>query len=193
MTPASRKGWGNSVVVGVVTQNQDPDGLGRVRVKYPALGDQTEGWWARVATPSAGKNRGLLMLPVVGEEVVIAFEHDDVRKPYVLGSVWNGQGKPEDLVQTDGSFGLRSDKAIAMHSAQDLVLEVGGDLKITTNGARTEKADGDGRLEAGRALTVKGGTDVTIEGSGTVTIKGANIKLQANASVSISAPQISLG
>jgi uncharacterized protein involved in type VI secretion and phage assembly len=193
MTPAGRRGWGNSLVVGVVTQNQDPEKLGRVRVKYPALGDQTEGWWARVATPSAGRNRGLLMLPVVGEEVVIAFEHDDVRKPYVLGSVWNGDGKPEDLLKTDGSFGLRSDKSVAVRSQDDLVLEVGGDLKITTSGGRTEKADGDGALEAGRALTLKGGTDVTIEGTGTVTIKAANIKLQANASVSVSAPQISLG
>ena len=38
-----------------VTQNEDPDGLGRVRVKYPALGDDTEGWWARIACPGAAR------------------------------------------------------------------------------------------------------------------------------------------
>lgn len=193
MTPAAKKGWGNSVVVGVVTQNDDPAGLGRVRVKYPALGDQMEGWWARVATPSAGKNRGLLMLPVVGEEVVIAFEHDDVRHPYVLGSVWNGQGKPEEMAKPDGSFALRSDKGIAMRAGADMVVEVGGDLKITTTGSRTEKADGDAGLEAGRSLTLKAGTELVIESNATVTIRAPNIKLQATAALSLSAPQISLG
>ena len=88
-----------------MTQNEDPDGLGRVRVKYPALGDDTEGWWARIAAPSAGKDRGLLMMPVVGDEVLVAFEHDDVHRPYVIGALWNGKDMPGDLVQSDGSFG----------------------------------------------------------------------------------------
>ena len=71
MTPKGKRGWGNSVVIGTVTNNNDPDKLGRVRVKYPALGDDTEGWWARVAAPNAGSARGLLMMPQVGDEVVI--------------------------------------------------------------------------------------------------------------------------
>ena len=58
MTPAAPRSWGNSLVIGVVSQNDDPEDLGRVRVTYPALGDDTEGWWARVvsrrpATPGA--------------------------------------------------------------------------------------------------------------------------------------------
>ena len=81
MTPKGKRGWGNSVVIGIVTNNNDPDKLGRVRVKYPALGDDTEGWWARIAAPRRGRRRGLLMMPQVGDEVVIGFEHDDVHQP----------------------------------------------------------------------------------------------------------------
>ena len=95
-----------------MTQNDDPDELGRVRVKYPALGDETEGWWARVAAPGAGKDRGLLMMPLVGDEVLVGFEHGDARRPFVLGSLWNGEDKPGELVQTDGSFALRSAETI---------------------------------------------------------------------------------
>ena len=114
MTPKSKRGWGNSVVLGTVTNNQDPEKLGRVRVKYPALGDDAESPWARIASPNAGSARGLLMMPQVGDEVVIGFEHDDVHQPYVLGSLWNGQATPgDDLAVLDGSFSLQSDQKIA--------------------------------------------------------------------------------
>ncbi len=63
MTPAPAREWGSSLVVGTVTQNDDPDGLGRIRVKHPDLGDSIEGWWARMATLNAGGDRGVLMLP----------------------------------------------------------------------------------------------------------------------------------
>ena len=66
-----------------------------MRVKYPSLSTPRVGVGA-VATPSAGKDRGLLMLPQVDEEVVIGFEHGDARRPIVLGSLFNGQDKPGD-------------------------------------------------------------------------------------------------
>ena len=121
-------------MVGVVTNNQDPDDMGRVRVQYPALGPDAEGAWARVLTPSAGNARGLLMLPVVGEEVLIGFEHDDTTRPYVLGSLFNGVDKPgDDLLQDyDGSFALRSDHKVDVASAEDMTLH--GAQNITING-----------------------------------------------------------
>jgi uncharacterized protein involved in type VI secretion and phage assembly len=194
VTPSSRKTWGNSVVVGIVTQNEDPEGLGRVRVKYPALGDGTEGWWARVATPSAGKDRGLMMLPVVGEEVVIAFEHDDVRHPYVLGSVWNGDGKPgHHLVKSDGSFGLRSDKAIAMRAGGDMVLETSGDLKITSSKALDEKIEDDITIESGKRVVIKAGSEVVIEAGTELSLKaGTNMNLEATGQLSLKAALIGM-
>ena len=61
--------WSATLVVGVVTNNNDPEQMGRVRVKYPSLSDTEESAWARIATPSAGNARGLLMLPQANEEV----------------------------------------------------------------------------------------------------------------------------
>lgn len=80
----------NGVVPAIVTQNEDPDNLHRVRVKYPWLSDDEESWWARVATPDAGPERGMTFLPEINDEVLVAFEHGDMGRPYVVGRVWNG-------------------------------------------------------------------------------------------------------
>lgn len=211
-TPAKRKSWGNSVVVGKVTQNQDPDKRGRVRVTYPALSGDNEGWWARVVAPSAGKDRGLMMLPQVGDEVLIAFEHDDVHFPYVIGSLWNGKGTPGDLAQHDGSFVLQSDKfmhvkskdSISIKSDKDLSIEIGGaitekskqDIKIETSGGSIdEKASKDFTVETSSGeVKIKGGTSVTIESGGNLEIKANGmLKIQATGTVQISGAQIMLG
>ena len=60
--------FGAQLVIGLVTNNDDPDNMGRVRVQYPALGPDAEGAWARIASVSGGNARGLMMQPVVGEE-----------------------------------------------------------------------------------------------------------------------------
>jgi phage protein D len=191
-TPAARRGWGNSVVIGVVTQNDDPDKLGRVRVRYPALGDGSEGWWARVATPAAGKDRGLLMMPVVGDEVVIGFEHDDVRKPYVIGSLWNSKDTPGDLVQTDGSFGLQSDKKVAITAKDQITITGSKDLTIKTDGKVVSTATGDVSVE-GQKVTIKGQSSITIEAQADLTIKAASLSLKASGAVQVSGASIMLG
>ena len=82
------------VVVGVVTNNQDPEELGRVKVKFPWLSDADESDWARIATPMAGNEKGIYFLPEVDDEVLVVFEHGDLRFPYIIGALWNGQAPP---------------------------------------------------------------------------------------------------
>ena len=72
--------FGDQLVIGIVTNNKDPENLGRVKVKFPALDDQLESEWLRIATPSAGKERGLLMMPQANEEVIVGFENGDTRR-----------------------------------------------------------------------------------------------------------------
>jgi uncharacterized protein involved in type VI secretion and phage assembly len=79
------------VVVALVTNNNDPEGLGRVKVQFPWLSEVQESHWARIASLMAGKDRGTYFLPEVDDEVLVAFEHGDLRFPYILGMLWNGQ------------------------------------------------------------------------------------------------------
>jgi phage protein D/phage baseplate assembly protein gpV len=187
--------FGSQLVLGLVTNNSDPENLGRVRVKYPALSQDAEGAWARVVTPSAGNQRGLLMLPVVGEEVLIGFEHDDTTRPYVLGSLFNGADIPgDDLLQhEDGSFAVLSDHKIVATSQED--------MKLTSNGALTIDVANDAAITGGQSVTIKGrsvsvtaDSDLTVEGTTSVTIKCGASQIQVSPSgVTVSGPMISLG
>jgi phage protein D len=192
---SSVSGFGSQLVLGVVTNNNDPYGMGRVRVKYPALGDDVEGAWARVASVSAGNARGLMMLPVVGEEVLVGFEHEDTTRPYVLGSLFNGVDVPgDDLVEgQDGSFAVLSDHKIVATSKED--------FKLTSGGALTMDVTGDVTLTGSQGVSVKGqqislkaDSDISIEGTASVTIKCGGSQIQVSSSgVTISGPMISLG
>jgi len=77
------------VVGGIVTDLDDPLGLGRVKVALPWLSPSYESTWAPVTQLTAGKNTGALFLPEAGDQVLVAFEFGDLRRPYVLGSVVN--------------------------------------------------------------------------------------------------------
>ncbi len=95
------------VVIGTVTNNQDRDNLGRVKVTFPWLNDNDEGYWARLATPMAGGDRGIYFLPEVHDEVLVIFEHGDVRFPYIIGSLWNGRDRPPVINDGEGKNNIR--------------------------------------------------------------------------------------
>lgn len=84
------------VTIGIVTNNKDEDGLGRIKVKFPLLSDTDESYWARVLSPMAGKERGLYCLPEIEDEVLVAFENGMIDRPYILGGLWNGVDKPPE-------------------------------------------------------------------------------------------------
>ena len=82
------------VVVGIVRNLLDPMGLGRVQVVFPWLDSEDEGPWARVAVPMAGMAHGFYFIPDIDDEVLVAFEHGDLKAPYIIGSLWNGMAPP---------------------------------------------------------------------------------------------------
>ena len=177
------------VFVGVVTNNQDPEGLGRVKVAFPWLDDQAESHWARLVTPMAGAGRGLFFLPEVGDEVLVAFEHGDFNHPYVLGALWNGKDKPPPGAdQAVNHSGKVVQRIIRSPSGHTLILNdeaQGGGVTIEDkNGNRIAldaqhnhvhlKAKGNLTLEAGGKIVLKGRQGVEIHAEqGKVDIQGA--------------------
>ena len=187
--------FGAQLVLGLVTNNDDPEHMGRVRVRYPALGDEVEGAWARVATLSAGKERGVLMLPVVGEEVLVGFEHGDTTRPYVLGSLFNGRDTPGDSLtqKSDGSFAVKSDTRIHTESKSDYTITAGGKLLVDVKDNASVKAMGAVEVD-GQSVSLKANSDVTIEGMTKLTLKcGASQVELSPAGVKISGPLINMG
>jgi phage protein D len=91
------------VVGGVVTAIDDPEGLARVKVALPWLSPEYESGWAPVAQLTAGKATGTLFLPEVNDEVLVAFEFGDLRRPYVVGSVVNKRTGSGGALEPGGS------------------------------------------------------------------------------------------
>ena len=98
------------VLVGVVTNNKDPEKLGRVKLKLPLRDSTSETEWARIATLMTGKEMGSFFLPEVGDEVLVAFNDGDVRRPYVIGMLWNSNEKPPETNE-DGKNNIRKFKS----------------------------------------------------------------------------------
>jgi uncharacterized protein involved in type VI secretion and phage assembly len=201
-----------------VTNNNDPEKLGRVKVKYPSL-DDTESEWAPVASLAAGKERGVMMVPQQDEAVLVGFLHGDPDAPHVIGSLYNGKDTPgQDLFHAkDGSFVVRSDKelllksqeAMTLHAEKDLVLEVSGSerakvgkdvehrisgkLATEADGAVSHKSSQSYTIEAGSSVTIKGNASITIESQGSLSLKGATVDITGNAAVNIKGGIINLG
>lgn len=81
-------------VIAIVEDINDPNKLGRVRVKYPHLQGVPKSWWLRVATPHAGKLQGLWSLPDVGDEVLVMFLQGSQDEGIIISTLWNGKDTP---------------------------------------------------------------------------------------------------
>ena len=173
----------SGVVVGVVTNTQDPAGLGRVKVKFPWLSDSEESFWARVATPMAGKGRGFYFLPEVEDEVLLAFEHGDARFPYVLGALWNGQDKPPEN-NDKGENNIRSIKSRSGHVIR--LNDTGGEEKIEIidkSGTNTIVIDA-----AKNTITMTSDKDITLSASnGTIKLDAQKVEIKSSAGTKIEA------
>lgn len=90
--PAS--GTVQSTVVGLVTDNVDPDELGRIQVKFPTLHGEPLSFWLRQVSPNASKNFGLYALPEKGDEVLVMFMQGSQDVGVIVGQFWNGQDTP---------------------------------------------------------------------------------------------------
>lgn len=128
---------GANIVVALVTDNKDPQNLGRVKVKYPWLAENDTSWWARIATPMAGPDRGFYFLPEIDDEVLVAFEQGDIRRPYLIGSLWNGKDKPvepNDKAVKGGKVERRSIKTRIGHTLLFDDTDGKGEMSMTTKG-----------------------------------------------------------
>lgn len=173
------------VTIGIVTNNKDPDGLGRVKTSLPWMADQVESDWARVVTPMAGAGRGIYFLPEVNDEVLVAFEHGNPDTPYVLGGLWNGKDKPPE----SNSDGKNDRRAIRSRSGNVIRLtDTDGDAKI-------EIIDSSGKntiviSAKNNTITITAASDVTIQSNnGKLKLSGNGVEITSTSTVKVEASQ----
>lgn len=187
--PAGLGGRWYGVFPALVTDIKDPDGQGRVKISLPWSPDAQEetcDLWARVATLMAGNDRGSWFIPEVNDEVLVAFEGGDPRRPYVLGGLWNGQDKPPESMDSAGENNkkvIRSRNGVKItlddkNGQETLILETPAGQKVTL-------ADSPASLE----LVDSNGNSVKLEAAGITINCNARFVLSAS-SVEISAGMV---
>ena len=167
------------VSVAVVTDNNDPDKLGRVRVRLRGHGKRQPSPWARIAVPMAGKSRGTYFLPEIDDEVLVAFENGDPAHPYVIGALWNDRDPPPEgnadggndrrLIRSRKGHQLTFDDGEA--SAIELRLNDGRCIRLNDQAVTIDD-------DKGNAISIQ-------SGSGTIEIRSSR-------AIAISSPEVSI-
>ena len=187
----------NGVAAGIVTNNQDPDGLGRVKVKFPWLSDNNETDWIRVATLMAGSGRGSFFLPEVDDEVLVAFEHGNINRAFVIGALWNGVDKPPEA-NSDGQNNIRK---IRSRSGHEIIFDDNGaagqeKVEIHTNGGHKIVLDDSLGGEKIEIMDKTGSNSIVIDSiqnsvaissSLQLKIKGSIVEIEADSMLTIKA------
>jgi uncharacterized protein involved in type VI secretion and phage assembly len=182
-------GYVKGVGIALVTQNKDPEGYGRVKLRYTWFDQPRESVWARVAMPMAGDDRGFAMIPEVGDEVAVCFERGDLRFPIVIGALFGGKAKMP-YSNSDGRNDLRVIKSRAGHhlsfndgskKSLELSLEDGKKVLIDDNGVAVQDDKGNHFKIDSRSGAIE------ISATGKLTIKAASIELTATGSCDVKA------
>jgi phage protein D/phage baseplate assembly protein gpV len=162
------------LATGTVTQNVDVQAgvpMARVQVSFPWLSDTVTSGWARCAMPMAGSHVGTFFLPAVGDEVVLGFEHGDLTKPIVLGSVWNAKQQPP-YQHLNGFDDIRMIKTKAGHTIT---------LDDTLGFEQVVIAD-----KGGSQITMKATGDVVISAKNNIQLNAQNVKVTVTGTMDVS-------
>jgi uncharacterized protein involved in type VI secretion and phage assembly len=152
----------------LVTDNFDPKGLGRIRVKFHWMNGAEKTPWIRVTSPHGGQDKGMYFMPEVGEEVIVGFEGGSPTKPYMIGSVYHGKA--------NNSFGNAGNdvKALQTRSGTKIIMnDKEGSILVEDKDGNSILLDGKGNI------TVKSNDTVTIDAKNQITLKTKLISMEA--------------
>lgn len=187
----------NGILVGIVTDIEDPDNLGRVRVQFPYLGEQ-QSYWARISSPMAGDSRGFFFRPEVDDELLIAFEMGDPRRPYVLGALWSKvdppppddgktgennwrfiQSRSGHILKFDDTDGAERIEIIDKDKRHKIVIDSSGDkIQIICDSGNVEVKAPSGKLQIeAMDVEIKATASMKLEAKGQMTISGTVVNI----------------
>ncbi|MFB7666119.1 phage baseplate assembly protein V [Kitasatospora sp. NPDC056138] len=164
----------------IVTDIVDERRLGRVQVRFPWLGtdgDRDVRAWATLCSPYADADQGLLVLPEVDSQVVVAFEAGNLRRPYVIGAAWNGREPLPHTPEAANDIRLLRSRADSRLEFDD----TGGAAKVRIT------------MASGHQVTLDDATQqVTVRHAGgcVVRLTATAVEVAANVSVEVTAPTV---
>lgn len=166
----------------IVTDIVDPQSLGRIQVSFPWLGADGDSVraWATLLTPYADDDQGFQVLPAVDTQVVVAFEAGDLRRPYIVGSAWNGREAMPEAPAASNNKRLIKSRAGSLLEFDD----TDGASKVTLSMRSGHKVVLD---DSAQEVVVQHANGCTIR----MNVAG-QIEIQANATVEITAAALNV-
>ncbi|WPU97478.1 phage baseplate assembly protein V [Mucilaginibacter sp. cycad4] len=194
----------------IVTDNDDPQKQGRIKVQFKwqcTANDTTE--WLRVVSPNAGhgdtgKNRGFLVVPEKGDQVLVGFEEGNIARPVIMGSVYHSNNvdsggftnsnikgmtsrRGSNLTFDDGAHALTLATSAAnimnVQEQQGAVQTTAAKVishKTGNNLIEVKNDDGSITLMSDQTITLKSGkSSITLHTDGTISIAGKTFNLSA--------------
>lgn len=190
--PEEREEKFGGVVTAQVVATFDKTKPGKILIRLPFL-DAVEPVWARVAAPMASVFSGISFLPNIGDEVLVAFEHGDVRHPYVIGGLWNVVQLPPPVLpgaQTRMIRTVTGNQVVFDETPPRITIQAGPTLPIPipappllSPATITLSAEGITMQVGGTTLAVTAAgivmtaPNVSITGSATVTVFGGIVNI----------------
>jgi uncharacterized protein involved in type VI secretion and phage assembly len=186
----------NGIVIGTVVDLNDPEKLGRVKLKLPQYNDE-QSTWARIASPMAGNNRGFFFRPEVQDEVLVGFENGEARRPYVLGALWSkvDTPPPRDSDETKNNWRFIVSRSGHILKFDDTsgsekieIIDKSGSLKITLDSANSKiqiESNGDVEVSApqgtfkvsAQTVDIESSAGMTLHASGAMTVQGSTVNI----------------
>lgn len=196
------------VTIGVVTRVDDPQRLGRVKVRLPLIADRLEAAWARIASPWAGQRRGSYLLPEVDDEVLVAFRHGELGHPYVVGMLWNADDPPPEDSPLRHRRELRSRRGHLLlfddgEGTEQVSLRSQGGLEVTLDDSAGRVRIAGGKKSSTLAIgidvntntitiTAESGNITLSAGKGQVAIAGASVRIEASGGLTLSGQPVNI-
>jgi len=177
------------VAIATVIDNVDLLGEARVQLTLPwAPGFMP---WARIASLMGGMQRGTYFIPQIGDEVLVAFNHGDIREPFVLGGLWNTLDRPPTAVPTDAitkriictplQQQITLDDALQSITLSNLLQFT---LALGPTSATLSSAGASVSLDIAGNVTIKGAVSIALQAP-TVTISGTNVAISGSAGATL--------
>ncbi|MDD3270381.1 MAG: phage baseplate assembly protein V [Syntrophomonadaceae bacterium] len=185
----------SGVCTGIVTNIEDPEHFGRIKVKFPVrVGGDTEyeSHWAPLVTWLAGPEMGAFFLPHVDDEVLLAFNDGNLEEPFVIGSLWNGKDKPPVSSDSDRIASKKTKiSKLKTHGGTEIIFDdeaSKGKLEMhTSKGNKILLDDENQKIEikdskGQNMLTINTQSkEITVQSNGTINLKasGCSVKIEA--------------
>jgi uncharacterized protein involved in type VI secretion and phage assembly len=168
-----------ALYIGEVVDREDPEGLGRVRVRIPGLVDPASPWAFPLGTVGGGSDRrGFFSVPEKGAEVGVLFHQGDVDHPFYLCGHWGKPSGQAEVPEPARSLPKEETPQVRAFETKRFLLAFddreGKEAFLIKDKKSGDQIEFDG---VAMGITIKATAGLVLKADGLVNIEGAAVQI----------------